>query len=189
MAIPGGDAGRVGVVRAPQLIGDAKTQGSVPGRNDTLWDTKKGEILPDGVTPMPLPTDADPKALPEPATAEVARAFAARCRDIAGRADRTSARVFGAEGLLRGRPVLGVRVVSRAPAVPATVPQARMTVLLPIRGQRRIDWRDGATIVTFGDAVSPSEGDIHGVASIMSGEPSLCRVVATEDTVGPKWHG
>jgi len=54
MAVLGGDDAGGGVEWAPQVIEDAKEHGLVLGDNQKLYDTKKGESLPDGVQPMPL---------------------------------------------------------------------------------------------------------------------------------------
>ena len=73
MAILGGDDAGGGVIWAPQVIEDAKDHGLVLGENGKLYDSKKGQTLPDGVKPMPLLTDEELKAFPEP-TAQRRRA-------------------------------------------------------------------------------------------------------------------
>ena len=65
MAILGGDDAGGGVIWAPQVIEDAKDHGLVLGENGRLYDTKKGQRLPDGVRPMPLLTEEELKAFPE----------------------------------------------------------------------------------------------------------------------------
>ena len=51
MAILGGDDAGGGVIWAPQVIEAAKDHGLVLGKNGRLYDTKKGQRLPDGVPP------------------------------------------------------------------------------------------------------------------------------------------
>ncbi len=52
MAILGGDDAGGGVIWAPQVIEDAADHGLVLAETGKLYDTKKGETLPDGVNPM-----------------------------------------------------------------------------------------------------------------------------------------
>src|SRR5210317_720738 len=53
MAVLGGDDAGGGVHWAPQVIEDAADHGLVLGENGVLYDSKKGQSLPDGVGPMP----------------------------------------------------------------------------------------------------------------------------------------
>ena len=62
MAILGGDDAGGGVIWAPQVIEDARDHGLVLGANGKLYDTKKGQSLPEGVKPMPLLTEEELKA-------------------------------------------------------------------------------------------------------------------------------
>ena len=64
MAILGGDDAGGGVIWAPEVIQDAE-HGLVLGENGRLYDTKKGERLPDGVRPMPVLTEEELSAFPE----------------------------------------------------------------------------------------------------------------------------
>ena len=61
MAILGGDDAGGGVIWAPQVIQDAANHGLLLSENGRLYDTKKGESLPDGIkavsyTHLTLPT-------------------------------------------------------------------------------------------------------------------------------------
>ncbi|MEM6729294.1 MAG: cupin domain-containing protein, partial [Pseudomonadota bacterium] len=71
MAILGGDDAGGGVLWAPQVIEDAAAHGLVLGENGKLYDTKKGEALPSGVSPMPLLSDDILARMPEPTTLDV----------------------------------------------------------------------------------------------------------------------
>ena len=73
MAILGGDDAGGGVIWAPQVITDAKDYGLVLGKNGKLYDTKKGQKLPEGIAPMPLLTDEELKAFPELTRSESTR--------------------------------------------------------------------------------------------------------------------
>lgn len=184
MAILGGDDAGGGVVWAPQVITDAKDYGLVLGKNGKLYDTKKGQSLPEGVAPMPLLTDEELKAFPEPTTAEVIPNCVARYWDLMALSDRQPAKVIGAEGKLRDRPGFEVELLSRnsIPDTPYTLNQHE--VLMPMRGYWRLSWADGSTVLNPGDTAAIPPGLEHSLAPSMTGESSLYRVISTNDPAG-----
>ena len=50
----GGDDAGGGVHWAPQVIEDAADHGLILGENGKLYDKKKGQKLPDHISPMPV---------------------------------------------------------------------------------------------------------------------------------------
>ena len=114
MAILGGDDAGGGVIWAPQVIEDAGAHGLVMGDNGRLCDTKKGETLPDGVVPMPVLSDAELAALPEPTTSEVVSGYVARYYDMLASADKQPARVIGEHGMLIDKPGFDVDMIGRS---------------------------------------------------------------------------
>ena len=54
LAILGGDDAGGGVIWAPQVIEDASDHGLILAETGKLYDTSKGEVLPDGISPMPF---------------------------------------------------------------------------------------------------------------------------------------
>jgi quercetin dioxygenase-like cupin family protein len=184
MAILGGDDAGGGVTWAPQVIEDAKAHGLVLGKNGKLYDTKKGQHLPDGVPPMPLLTDAELKAFPEPSTAEVVPDFVARYWDLVALADRKPAKVIGATGVLRDRPGFEVDFITRGSASEAMHTHDRPSVLMPMRGHWRLFWDGGQAVLNPGDTASIPAGLAHGAVPSMTGEASLYHVIATDDPAG-----
>ncbi len=116
MAILGGDDAGGGVIWAPQVIEDARDHGLVLGQNGKLYDSKKGQNLPAGVTPMPLLTEDELRSYPEPTTAQVVPNHVARYWDLMALSDRKPVTVIGAIGLLRDRPGFEVAFISRGSA-------------------------------------------------------------------------
>ncbi|MBC7477954.1 MAG: cupin domain-containing protein, partial [Pseudorhodobacter sp.] len=104
MAILGGDDAGGGVVWAPQVITEAKDYGLVLGKNGKLYDSKRNQFLPDGVPPMPLLTEEELQAFPEPTTADVVPHCVARYQDLMALSDHQPAKVIGANAKLRDRP-------------------------------------------------------------------------------------
>ncbi|MEL6700566.1 MAG: cupin domain-containing protein, partial [Pseudomonadota bacterium] len=118
MAILGGDDAGGGVLWAPQVIQDAADHGLVLGENGKLYDSKKGESLPEGVAPMPLLSQDILDRMPEPATADVVPHYVARYWDLVALADHQPAKVIGAEGKLRDKPGFDVEFLCRG-SIPA----------------------------------------------------------------------
>jgi mannose-6-phosphate isomerase-like protein (cupin superfamily) len=189
MAILGGDDAGGGVIWAPQVITDAKGYGLVLGANGKLYDTKKGQSLPPGVGPMPLLTDEELKAFPEPTTADVVPRHVARYWDLMALSDHQPARVIGPDAKLRDRPGFDVELLSRnsIPDTPYAIDAHE--VLMPMRGYWRLTWDGGTTSLNPGDTCAIPPGLSHSIAPAMTGECSLYRVRATADKAGATWRG
>ena len=189
MAILGGDDAGGGVVWAPQVIEDAKAHGLVLGENGKLYDTKKGEKLPDGVKPMPVLTDAQLKAIPEPTTQQVVPRHVARYYDMMALADRQPANVIGPDGMLPDKPGFSVELLTRGSlsTVPVTTP--RHEVLMVMRGYWRLGYDGGEATLSPGDTCAVPPGLAHSITPTMTGEASLFRIRNTDDPAGLTWKG
>ncbi|MDG3042347.1 cupin domain-containing protein [Roseicyclus marinus] len=184
MAILGGDDAGGGVIWAPQVIEDARDHGLVLGKNGKLYDTKQGQNLPDGVVPMPLLTDAELAAFPEPTTADVVPEFVARYWDLMALSDRQPARVIAADGILRDRPGFEVEFLSRGSIPDTPYTTDRHEVLMPMRGHWRLSWDGGAAVLNPGDTMAVPPGIARSLTPSMTGEASLYRVRNTDDPAG-----
>ncbi|HMO09679.1 MAG TPA: cupin domain-containing protein [Paracoccaceae bacterium] len=184
MAILGGDDAGGGVIWAPQVIEDARDHGLVLGANGKLYDTKKGESLPAGVGPMPLLTEAELAAFPEPTAAEVLPNHVARYWDLYALADRQPATVIGGTGRLRDRPGFEVSFLTRGSASAAMHSHDRASVLMPMRGHWRLTWSGGEAVLNPGDTALVPAGLPHAVVPSMTGEASLYHVTGTDDPAG-----
>jgi mannose-6-phosphate isomerase-like protein (cupin superfamily) len=187
MAILGGDDAGGGVIWAPQVIEDAADHGLVLGANGKLYDTKRGEQLPEGIAPMPLMSDEELAKRGEPTTAEVLPNHVARYWDLVALADKTPAKVIGETGILRDRPGFEVDFITRASATTDTHQHDRPSVLMPVRGHWRVAWDGGAATLAPGDTMSVPEHLPHSAVPSMTGEAALYHVVGTDDPAGPTW--
>ena len=185
MAILGGDDAGGGVNWAPQVIEDAAAHGLVLGQNGKLYDSKKGERLPEGVAPMPLMSEAELARRAEPTTAQVLPNHVARYWDLVALADRAPVKVIGAEGVLRDRPGFEVDLVTRGSATAERHVHDRPSVLMPVTGHWRVEWEGGSATLAPGDTMSVPEGLAHAALPAMSGEAALYHVIATDDPAGP----
>ena len=184
MAILGGDDAGGGVIWAPQVITDARDYGLVLGANGKLYDTKKGQSLPDGVRPMPLLTDAELTAFPEPTAAEVVPNHVARYHDMMALAGKKPASVIGKTGMLRDRPGFELGLVARGSSTLDFHTHDRASVLMPMRGHWRLVWPDGSAVLNPGDTCLVPADLPHAAVPSMSGEASLFHVVGTDDAPG-----
>ena len=187
MAILGGDDAGGGVIWAPQVIEDAKDHGLILSEQGKLYDSKKGQSLPEGVAPMPLLTDAQLKAFPEPTTADVVPHYIARYWDLVALADRQPARVIGENAKLRDKPGFEVDFLTEKTPSDAKQRHDVPAVLMPVRGHWKVTWADGSATLAPGDTMSVPEGLEYALAPSMTGESALYRTVGTADPAGLTW--
>ncbi len=189
MAVLGGDDAGGGVIWAPQVIEDARDHGLVLGENGKLYDTKKGQSLPEGVKPMPLLTEEELKQFPEPTTRDVVPNHVARYWDMAAMADRKPVLVIGENGLLRDKPGFEVGLLTRGSSTTDMHRHDRPSVLMPVTGHWRVVWDGGEATLAPGDTMSVPENLDHTAWPSMTGDAALYHVVATDDPAGPTWKG
>lgn len=184
MAVLGGDDAGGGVIWAPQVIEDARDHGLVLGENGKLYDSKKGQTLPAGVSPMPVLTEQQLRDFPELGTAQVVPDYVARYWDMVALSDSQPCKVLGAEGLLRDRPGFEIDFLTRG-SIPGTAYATdRHEVLMPVRGYWRMDWDGGSTVLNPGDTAAIPPGLSHSLTPAMTGEAALYRIRNTDDPAG-----
>lgn len=189
MAILGGNDAGGGVMWAPQVIEDAADHGLILAETGKLYDTKKGEALPDGVKPMPLLTAEELALRPEPTTADVLPNHVARYLDMMAYSDKAPCKVIGETGLLKDKPGFEVDFISRASASDQRHSHDKPSVLMPVKGHWRVDWDGGTTTLAPGDTMSIPEGLSHRATPSMTGEAALYHIIATDDPAGLTWTG
>ena len=113
MAILGGDDAGGGVIWAPEVIEDANDHGLVLGENGKLYDSKKNEVMPDGISPMPVMSEDHLKLMDEPPSADVVPNYVARYWDLMALADHQPSQVIGPDAMLRDRPGFEVDFITR----------------------------------------------------------------------------
>lgn len=188
MAILGGDDAGGGVIWAPQVIEDARDHGLILGENGKLYDSKKGQSLPEGVGPMPLLSEAELAKVPEPPAIEVIGGYVRRYLDMAAIADKAPAKVIGKQGLIRDRPGFEIDLITRSSATQARHSHDRPSVLMPVKGHWRIEWDGGTATLAPGDTMSVPETLAHSAMPSMTGEAAMYHVIATDDPAGQTWR-
>ena len=189
MAILGGDDAGGGVIWAPQVIEDAQDHGLVLGDNGKLYDSKKGEHLPDGVKPMPVLTEAELEEYPEMQPMQVVGMGVRRYWDMVALARDTPVKVIGETGIIRDKPGFEVDLVTRGSATENMHRHDRPSVLMPVKGHWKVIWSGGETTLAPGDTMSMPENLDHTAVPSMTGEAALYHIVGTDDPAGPTWMG
>lgn len=185
MAILGGDDAGGGVIWAPQVIEEARDHGLVLGHNGVLYDSKKGQTLPEGIAPMPTLDDDQMALFPVVSTAEFVPRFVARYWDMMALADRQPAMVIDAEGMLKDRPGFTLELIRETSLNPSAYSTDCHEILMVMRGHWKIAWEGGETTLGPGDVFAVPRGIKRNVTVAMSGEASLFRVRNTDDDAGP----
>ena len=189
MAILGGDDAGGGVIWAPQVIEDAADHGLVLSEKGKLYDTKKGEALPDGQKPMPPLTDEELKAFPEPTTLDVVPKHVARYLDLVALADKQPARVIGPDAVLKDKPGFEVEFLTRGSIGENAYRVDANEVLMPVRGHWHADVDGEKNVLAPGDTCLAKPGSTIRLTPSMTGEASLYRIRSTDDPAGPTWTG
>ena len=187
MAILGGDDAGGGVHWAPQVIEDAAQHGLVLAETGKLYDTKKGDSLPEGVAPMPVLSDAELAKRGEPSTGDVLPNHVARYWDMVALADKKPVKVIGEHGLLRDKPGFEVDLVTRGSATSEMHLHDRPSVLMPVTGHWKVLWDGGETVLAPGDTMSVPEGLMHSAFPSMTGDAALYHIIGTDDPAGLTW--
>ena len=189
MAVLGGDDAGGGVIWAPQVIEDASNHGLILSEKGRLYDTKRGQSLPENEKPMPLLNDTELKNYPEPSTLEVVPTHVARYWDMVALSDTSPAKVIGETGMLRDKPGFEVEFLTRNSSGNAMEELDRSDVIMPVRGHWKLIYEGGSLTLNPGDTVSVPSGVPHRVEPAMTGHCSLYRIRATSDPAGPTWKG
>ena len=201
MAVLGGDDAGGGVLWTPEVLEEAAAHGLVLGEDGRLYDSKKGEALPEGTEPMRPPEDLD--AFTEPPAGEVVPAYVARRKEMAERARAGSVPVIGAEAMIRDRPGFELDFLADDAPPAASGAEEQSEVLMVFRGAWCLAWEGGeaelhpgdtclvppglcATLTAAGEEGAPL-GPPEGGSGVEEGglsAPGLFRVRPTGDPAG-----
>ncbi|MEM8540708.1 MAG: cupin, partial [Pseudomonadota bacterium] len=183
----GGDDAGGGVVWAPQVIESASAHGLVLGENGTLYDTHQGQSLPEGVGAMPLLSEEQLKAYPEPSVQEVIPNYVARYWDLIALASGQPAKVIGEDAKLRDKPGFEVDLIRENSISDDIYSTECHEVLMVMRGYWKVKLDGIETVLAPGDTMAVPPDAKRSIAPSMTGEASMYRVRNTEDPAGSTW--
>ena len=187
MAVLGGDDAGGGVIWAPQVIEEAKEHGLILSNKGKLYDTKKGENLPSGSTPMPTLSEKELKMFDEPETSIIIKNHVARYLDLRSLSYNSTAQVIGENGKLRDKPGFEVDFITEKSNKEICL-YKKPVVYMPVKGSWKISWNENTLILNSGDTITFPENLEHNLKSSMTGEAALYRIIATDDPAGPTWR-
>ena len=187
MAVLGGDDAGGGVIWAPQVIEEAKEHGLILSNKGKLYDTKKGENLPSGSTPMPTLSEKELKMFDEPETSIIIKNHVARYLDLRSLSYNSTAKVIGENGKLRDKPGFEVDFITEKSNKEICL-YKKPVVYMPVKGSWKISWNENTLILNSGDTITFPENLEHNLKSSMTGEAALYRIIATDDPAGPTWR-
>lgn len=185
MSILGGDDAGGGVIWAPQVIEEARNHGLVLGENGVLYDSKKGETLPNGIASMPILDDDRMALFPTVSTSEFVPRFIARYWDMMALANCQPALVIDTEGMLKDRPGFTLELIRDGSLDAVSYSTDRHEILMVMRGHWTVQWEDDRTVLAPGDVFAVPPELSRQLMPAMSGEASLFRVRNTDDEAGP----
>ena len=189
MAILGGDDAGGGVHWAPQVIEDAAEHGLILGENGKLYDQKKGQKLPDHISPMPVMQSEELAKRAELTTRDVVPNHVARFWDMFALSDSRPVNVIGENGLLRDKPGFEVDFITRSSAIKNAESHRFPSVLMPVRGHWRISWDGDSAVLAPGDTMSVPAELNHSIVPAVTGEAALYQVKGNADPAGHTWRG
>ena len=189
MAILGGDDAGGGVHWAPQVIEDAADHGLILGENGKLYDQKKGQKLPDHISPMPVMQSEELAKRAELTTRDVVPNHIARFWDMFALSDSRPVNVIGENGLLRDKPGFEVDFITRSSAIKNAESHRFPSVLMPVRGHWRISWDGDSAVLAPGDTMSVPAELNHSIVPAVTGEAALYQVKGNADPAGHTWRG
>lgn len=184
MAVLGGDDAGGGVVWAPQVIQEASDHGLILSETGKLYDTKKGEHLPKGISPMPLLDDGELSKFPEPSAQDVVPNYVARYWDLMALSHKEPAHVIGNGAILQDRPGFDVEFLSAGSISPKPYINNAPEVLMGMKGHWRLTVGDFTTTIANGDSVLVPGGAERSLRPAMTGECSLYRIIGNSDSAG-----
>ena len=181
----GGDDAGGGVHWAPQVVEDAADHGLILGENGKLYDQKKGQKLPDHISPMPVMRSEELAKRAELTTRDVVPNHVARFWDMFALSDSRPVNVIGENGLLRDKPGFEVDFITRSSAIKNAESHRFPSVLMPVRGHWRISWDGDSAVLAPGDTMSVPAELNHSIVPAVTGEAALydCMTRSVSETV------
>jgi mannose-6-phosphate isomerase-like protein (cupin superfamily) len=184
MAVLGGNDAGGGVVWAPEVLDTANKHGLVLDETGKLYDTKKGEQLPEGVKPMQSLSETELTAIGEPPVQAIVRDHVARYWDMMALSRTAPCDVIGEQALLQDLPGFDIDFLSRDSISAEQYCVDSNEIIMIMRGHWRLEWSGGHTVLNPGDTCAVPPGQLHSLSPAVSGEASLFRVRNTHDLAG-----
>jgi mannose-6-phosphate isomerase-like protein (cupin superfamily) len=188
MAILGGDDSGGGVIWAPHVLETAQAHGLVLSEAGVLYDTKKGQTLPDGEQPMIKLSATQLAEIAEIPVDKVVPDYVARYWDMMALASNKPCQVIGEAALIKDKPGFEVELLTRGSIATDSYINPQHEVIMVVRGHWRITWLDNEVVLNPGDTCWIPPNLAHSLEVCVTGEASLYRISGTSDVAGLTWQ-
>lgn len=188
MAILGGDDSGGGVIWAPHVLETAQAHGLVLSEAGVLYDTKKGQTLPDGEQPMIKLSATQLAEIAEIPVDKVVPDYVARYWDMMALASNKPCQVIGEAALIKDKPGFEVELLTRGSIATDSYINPQHEVIMVVRGHWRITWLDNEVVLNPGDTCWIPPNLAHSLEVCVTGEASLYRISGTSDAAGLTWQ-
>ena len=187
MAILGGDDAGGGVTWAPEVISEAKNFGLILGENGLLYDSKKGECLPENVKPMPLLSEDELNKFPEISTEEFINNFYVSSSELSQKSKNSPLKVIGKDGILKDRPGFEVEYITDESCCNEAYTLSQYEVNMITKGTWDLECEGNTTRLSPGDTCLFKPNLSHKIFPAEPGEASFFRIIKTDDLAGSSW--
>ena len=183
MAILGGDDAGGGVIWAPEVLSEAKKHGLILSEKGKIYDTLKGQKIPNDENEMKPLKDDELKNFPEYTTSEVVPYYVARYLDLYSLSSETSCKVIGEKGKIYDKPGFEVEFISDKSKNKYGI-YTKDVVFMPVDGYWRIKSEMFDIILNPGDTFSLPKNNKYTLEPTKPGIASIYKVIPTDDNPG-----
>ena len=184
MAILGGDDAGGGVIWAPEVLLEAQKHGLILSEKGKIYNTLKGQKIPDNENNMETLTEEELKEFPEYSTGEVVPYYVARYLDLHSLSHDKPCTVIGENGKIFDKPGFEVEFISERSFKKDIGIYNKDIVLMPVEGYWRIKSEICDLILNPGDTFSLPKNNKYSLEPTKPGMATIYKVIPTDDMPG-----
>ena len=184
MAILGGDDAGGGVIWAPEVLLEAQKHGLILSEKGKIYNTLKGQKIPDNENNMETLTEEELKQFPEYSTGEVVPYYVARYLDLHSLSHDKPCTVIGENGKIFDKPGFEVEFISERSFKKDIGIYNKDIVLMPVEGYWRIKSEICDLILNPGDTFSLPKNNKYSLEPTKPGMSTIYKIIPTDDMPG-----
>ena len=184
MAILGGDDAGGGVIWAPEVLLEAKKHGLILSEKGKIYDTLKGQKIPNNENNMEILKDDELKKFPEYSTSEVVPNYVARYLDLHSLSHDNPCAVIGEKGKIFDKPGFEVEFISEKSFKKDDGFYNKDIVFMPVDGYWSIKSDICDLILNPGDTFSLPKHNKYSLEPTKPGMAGIYKVIPTDDMPG-----
>ena len=184
MAILGGDDAGGGVIWAPEVLLEAQKHGLILSEKGKIYNTLKGQKIPDNENNMETLTEEELKEFPEYSTGEVVPYYVARYLDLHSLSHDKPCTVIGENGKIFDKPGFEVEFISERSFKKDIGIYNKDIVLMPVEGYWRIKSEICDLILNPGDTFSLPKNNKYSLEPTKPGMSTIYKIIPTDDMPG-----